>query len=615
MSNKKSQKRRAYNHRAKYDKKVFASVEAARLAEEAAMDLLFSAGEAFNNVEPTGSGGLWRVGDVRKAVATLAPPVEAEEDQFIEAGDYKFRDQPALQAALEAADELGIVNAGTFLAEAEELGVTPFGGVWDTEGVLVAADMVRKRRMAPVHVLAEEERSIPPTPKEVRKMGIVEKKLAEAKDAELWTRITGGLSAVNWRPFIAVARVGGILACSVIAVLFALTVYYNYKTGFRDVVILTALTTIAAGSATLAGILAAPWIEVAWRALRPRLHRPSRPSWLRIPQISRPQVRRPSWLRMPKINRLQVRLERPSWFRLPQISRPQVNLSWPNRVPRPSRREVALACLVVALIAVGALIISVWPVTEPVQVVGRLATEDGVCVPNATIVVNGAYTTTTNADGVFAIPGIPKVDEYTLEIRTADGDLLEWAGTPDGFLTSPGQDDLGELRIVPIRVAEAAATEVEVEVPIEAEAEVEPEVEVESEVEPEVEVEAVVGVESEAEVETEAELETEVEAPVEVEAEAETMVEAETATVTQTETKDEAGVETEDHVVTVESGDTLWDLLEEELGQAPTWDQIQQVVDANSGELADKGVDDAGVWVVILTIGTQIDLSAGLVSG
>ncbi len=87
----------------------------------------------------------------------------------------------------------------------------------------------------------------------------------------------------------------------------------------------------------------------------------------------------------------------------------------------------------------------------------------------------------------------------------------------------------------------------------------------------------------------------------------EVKVEAETVTTAQTETEAEA------HIVTVKSGDTVWDLLEEELGQAPTWEQIKSVVDAN--DLNDQGVNEAGLWIVLIQIDQTIDLSAGLAVG
>lgn len=83
------------------------------------------------------------------------------------------------------------------------------------------------------------------------------------------------------------------------------------------------------------------------------------------------------------------------------------------------------------------------------------------------------------------------------------------------------------------------------------------------------------------------------------------VVEAETVTTAQTEAETE-------HIVTVKSGDTVWSLLEEAQGSPPTWDQIQMVVDANADSLVDEGVNDAGLWIVLIQVGQTIDLSAGL---
>jgi len=71
-----------------------------------------------------------------------------------------------------------------------------------------------------------------------------------------------------------------------------------------------------------------------------------------------------------------------------------------------------------------------------------------------------------------------------------------------------------------------------------------------------------------------------------------------------------AVAEPEARVVTIEDGDTVWDLLTEALGHAPTWEQIQQVVDAN--DLVDKGVNEGGVWIVLIYAGQTIDLSPAL---
>ncbi len=62
--------------------------------------------------------------------------------------------------------------------------------------------------------------------------------------------------------------------------------------------------------------------------------------------------------------------------------------------------------------------------------------------------------------------------------------------------------------------------------------------------------------------------------------------------------------------VVVEEDDTIWDLLTQTLGKAPTRDQIQSVVDANS--LTDLGVNAAGQWIVLIYAGQTIDLSPAL---
>ncbi len=94
--------------------------------------------------------------------------------------------------------------------------------------------------------------------------------------------------------------------------------------------------------------------------------------------------------------------------------------------------------------------------------------------------------------------------------------------------------------------------------------------------------------------------------PVAVVQSSETEVEAKTAV--------ETAAQTETHTITVKNGDTVWDLLNKELGHAPTWEQIKSVVDAN--DLVDKGVDeDTGLWIVLIQIGQTIDLSVGLAVG
>lgn len=61
--------------------------------------------------------------------------------------------------------------------------------------------------------------------------------------------------------------------------------------------------------------------------------------------------------------------------------------------------------------------------------------------------------------------------------------------------------------------------------------------------------------------------------------------------------------------VSVKQGDTVWDLLTEELGRYPTWEEIQKVVDANN---LGNFMDGQGRWIVLIYPGQVLDLSPAL---
>lgn len=65
----------------------------------------------------------------------------------------------------------------------------------------------------------------------------------------------------------------------------------------------------------------------------------------------------------------------------------------------------------------------------------------------------------------------------------------------------------------------------------------------------------------------------------------------------------------EQPTVTVEQGDTVWDLLTKELGRYPTWEEIQKVVDANGLE---SFHDAQGLWIVLVYPGQVLDLTPAL---
>lgn len=74
MTGKKSAARRGRKRRAKYDRAVFASPEAARLAGKVAEEFDLGIPELLGTIRaydarPTGSGGQWRVGDIRAGLA------------------------------------------------------------------------------------------------------------------------------------------------------------------------------------------------------------------------------------------------------------------------------------------------------------------------------------------------------------------------------------------------------------------------------------------------------------------------------------------------------------------------------------------------------------------
>lgn len=58
--------------------------------------------------------------------------------------------------------------------------------------------------------------------------------------------------------------------------------------------------------------------------------------------------------------------------------------------------------------------------------------------------------------------------------------------------------------------------------------------------------------------------------------------------------------------VTVKQGDTVWDLLTQELGRYPTWEEIQKVVDANN---LGNFMDGQGRWIVLIYPGQVLDLT------
>lgn len=264
----------------------------------------------------------------------------------------------------------------------------------------------------------------------------------------------------------------------------------------------------------------------------------------------RPNWQRPSWLRMPQISR-------------PQIQKPQIKLAWPSNWPRPSRqwlRPVVLTVLVVALGAAYIGLVRSFPGSEPTAVVEEpVVAEPGVEASSSTVRVEVV--------GTPSPPGGQMVDPFQLVRR------------------------IEELEVEKVTLEESVA-DLEAEVAV-----------LEGE-------RAALQDQLAASAARVAELESQL--GIAVGALSETVVEAETVTTAQTEIEAEAKAETE-HVVTVASGDTVWDLLEEELGQAPTWDQIQSVVDAN--DLVDNGVNEDGLWIVLIQIGQTIDLTPGLASG
>jgi len=385
------------------------------------------------------------------------------------------------------------------------------------------------------------------------------------RGSNLWERFTGWMTDLG-RKF--ASREGLTLVTSLFSMVAsaAAVVFANGNSQGALVAVI-----VATASGIVALYLGAPLAGIDLGAYASRIIR-----W-------RPKWQRPAWLKRP-----QVELHRPSWLRKPNISRPQVQLSWPSRVPRPSRqwlRPVAITALVVVIAVAYIGLTRTSPGSEPAP------TEPVAVVEEAPVTVVAATTVEPTAEPTAE----PTTEPTTAPAQVAEevtvvGRVKEAGDKPVSGAeiyigeSSDRTDDEGIFRVPDVPKAKDYTLDIVAEDTLRrivreggsflsgpttddvgefllSDAEV-------------VEVEAETAAETAAQTETEAE-------------------EAETT-----------------HTVTVEAGDTVWNLLEEELGHAPTWEQIKSVVDAN--DLVDKGVNDAGVWIVLIYTGQTIDLGPAL---